>query len=373
MSTPASSSALLEEKGDELEGKAIWFSTREETLIYCNGRPYVLRDATAPFRSLALSNRASNLEDIERRLKYDILEEARRYGGMILTHDEVSGESLVPTWVSVDEGSIKTPSELWANYKEDGWRVEYWRIPIAPETPIEDNYLDAYVTVLQKADPLTTSLVFNCGMGVVRTTFAMIAALLVRRKQIILRGLDDPFPTTNGASGIATPAHGGPQAAFQLEQVTHQQTLNKALLRLTRVLERNLPSKHSSTAIDLLAAHPSLLEHLRRAHMGNYQIVLSLLSSLDHGRQMKRLVDHVIDACDAVVNLRESVIENRIRYSTSTMDDKNRQSLLERALRSLEQYFDLIVFAAYVEEEDAGDTGQTFSRWLTVCFYCCAG
>jgi hypothetical protein len=69
--------------------------------------------------------------------------------------------------------------------------------------------------------------------------------------------------------------------------------------------------------------------------MGNYQIVLSLLSSLDNGRQMKRLVDTVIDTCDAVVNLREIVLDHRIKYSVVTMDDKNRQALLERAIRSV--------------------------------------
>jgi hypothetical protein len=58
-----------------------------------------------------------------------------------------------------------------------------------------------------------------------------------------------------------------------------------------------LSSKHPSTAIDLLTTHPNLLEQLLKAHMGNYQIVLSLLSSLDHGRQMKRLVDQIIDCC----------------------------------------------------------------------------
>lgn len=113
-----------------------------------------------------------------------------------------------------------------------------------------------------------------------------------------------------------------------------------------------------------------MLDRLRKGHMGNYQMILSLLSSLDNGRQMKRLVDRVIDACDAVVNLRENVIAHRIKYSVTAMDDKNRQNLLDKALRSLEQYFDLIVFAAYVEEEDAGDSGVTFSSWLKVghCF-----
>jgi hypothetical protein len=35
-------------------------------------------------------------------------------------------------------------------------------------------------------------------------TFGMCAALLMRRKQVLLAGLDDPFPSGAGASGIAT-------------------------------------------------------------------------------------------------------------------------------------------------------------------------
>lgn len=164
---------------DEESNKAVWFSTREETLIYCNGRPYVLRDASDPFRTLALSDRASNLEDIERRLKLDILEEARRYGGLILTHDEVSSGELIPTWMAVDEESIQTPKEVAEQVKNEGWRVAYWRIPIAPDTPIEDNYLDAYVQVLREVNDDRTSLIFNCGMGVVRSTSQIVLRVLV--------------------------------------------------------------------------------------------------------------------------------------------------------------------------------------------------
>ncbi|WVF68673.1 hypothetical protein IAT40_003444 [Kwoniella sp. CBS 6097] len=363
LSRGGSVAMIREESGeDQVEGRVIWFSTREETLVYCNGRPYVLRDASTPYQTLALSDRADNLEDIERRLKLDILDEARKYGGMILTHEEIAGGTIIPTWVSVDEESLRTPKEVWEDMKSQGYRVKYYRIPIAPDTPIEHNYLDAYTSVLKDADPQTTALVFNCGMGVVRTTFAMCAAMLVRRKQLLLQNLEDPFYSAT-SSGVATPSQ-MPQAAQFLEQATLQQALNKSLLKVTRVLDRNLPSKHPSTAIDLLATQPTLLEQLRKAHMGSYQIVLSLLSSLDHGKQMKRLVDVIIDACDAVINLRENVIEHRIKYSVSSMDDKNRQVYLEKALRSLEQYFDLIVFASYVEEEEAGTTGVSFSGWL---------
>ena len=75
------------------------------------------------------------------------------------------------------------------------------------------------MSVLKDVDPMSTSLIFNCGMGVVRSescpthhtpqpdvsaTFAMCAALLVRRKQVLSAGLDDPFPSGAGASGLAT-------------------------------------------------------------------------------------------------------------------------------------------------------------------------
>ncbi|WVQ75186.1 hypothetical protein IAR50_004796 [Cryptococcus sp. DSM 104548] len=356
---PLQRSDSVDDREVEPQGKAVWFSTREETLIYCNGRPYVLRDAANPYQTLALSDRAPNLEDIERRLKIDILDEARKYGGMILTHDEITDGTIIPTWVSVDEESIQTPKEVWDDMKKKGWRVDYYRIPIAPDTPIEHNYLDSYVSVLKEADPLTTALVYNCGMGMVRTTFGMCAAMLVRRKQLLLRGYDDPFALET-SSGFNTPqAALMPQAAQAKLQTASQQALNKSLLKMT-----HLPSKHPSTAIDLLTSQPTLLEQLCKAHMGSYQIVLSLLSSLDQGKQMKHLVDAVIDSCDAVINLRENVIEQRIKYSVASMDDKKRQVYLEKALRSLEQYFDLIVFAAYVDEEDAGDTGVTFSDFL---------
>lgn len=47
-------------------------------LVYISGRPFVLRDASEPRRTLALSDRAENLEAIEVRLKNDILQEAAR-------------------------------------------------------------------------------------------------------------------------------------------------------------------------------------------------------------------------------------------------------------------------------------------------------
>lgn len=44
-------------------------------------------------------------------------------------------------------------------------------------------------------------------------------------------------------------------------------------------------------------SQPVLLENLRKAHQGNYSVILSLLGCLDHGLQAKKVVDRVIDTC----------------------------------------------------------------------------
>ena len=90
--------------------------------MYISGRPFVLRDSAEPRRTLKLSDRAENLEDIELRLKNDILVESNRcgwilslchnapvhamlfsrFGGLILTHNEVGEKSKLVLCSSVD-------------------------------------------------------------------------------------------------------------------------------------------------------------------------------------------------------------------------------------------------------------------------------
>ncbi|KAG9102429.1 hypothetical protein FS749_000019 [Ceratobasidium sp. UAMH 11750] len=342
----------------------VWFSTREEPVIYIAGRPYVLREASAPKTALQLSDRASNIEAIEDRLKADILTEAQRFGGLLLTHvEDADGDSLIPTWSSVDAGSVMTSKEVWSEARAEGWNVEYHRIPITPDRPIEDNYLDAYLDVIKSVDPLETALVFSCGMGAVRTTFAMVAACLIRRKQLMARGLPDPFgkagaPTPD--SGIATPAD--IQAAVALEQVETQQELSKSLLRLTYLLQQSLPSTNAQSAIELLLAQPSLMDSLRKAHMGNYGLILSLLGCLEGGLHVKKLADRVIDSCDHVANLREEILAHRVDYSVTSMDDKGRSLHIQKAKRAMEKYYFTVAFAGYVEESI--DFSESFSEWM---------
>ncbi|KAJ7249237.1 inositol hexakisphosphate-domain-containing protein [Mycena haematopus] len=358
----------------------VWFSTREEPIVYISGRPFVLRDASHPRRTLSLSDRAENLEAIEDRLKNDILQEATRYGGLVLTHNEASsadsGEgAILPTWTSVDNLNVRTSHELWGQMKEEGWNVDYHRIPIAPDRPIEDNYLDAYLRVIRATEPLRTALVFCCGMGAVRTTFAMVAASIVRRKQLIVRGLPDPYamrqhngPTTPARigtpiAGTSSPSQETESRILQaLEQANAQQDLSKSLLRLTYLLQQCLQNRNSQSAIELLMTQSALLDNLRKAHMGNYGVILSLLGCLDHGLQAKRLVDRVIDATDHVTNLREDILMHRLKYSMTSMEEAKGEDFLDKAVKALEKYFFIIAFASFVDGTE--NFSQSFSDWL---------
>ncbi|KAF9561985.1 hypothetical protein CPC08DRAFT_707027 [Agrocybe pediades] len=356
----------------------VWFSTREEPMVYISGRPFVLRDASEPRRTLSLSDRPENLEAIENRLKNDILQEAARYGGVILTHDEVAAESgtgaILPTWTAVDNGNVKTSRELWASMKNEGWNVDYHRIPISPDRPIEDNYLDAYLHVIRETDPTKTALVFSCGMGAVRTTFAMVAASLVRRKQIISQGGPDPYamkPSLNAPIPISSsPGTGSPTSSQtesriiqSLEQANAQQELSKSLLRLTYLLQQCLQNNNTQSAIELLMSQPTLLENLRKAHLGNYGVILSLLGCLDHGLQAKKLVDRVIDSTDQVTNLREDILTYRLKYALTSMDEAQGEIFLNKAVKALEKYFFMIAFASFVENSNE-NFSQSFSDWL---------
>lgn len=74
--------------------------------------------------------------------------------------------------------------------------------------------------VIRATDPLRTALVFSCGMGAVRTTFAMVAASLVRRKQVITRGIPDPYALKVPPIASTPVIHGSGTNTVSRETVT---------------------------------------------------------------------------------------------------------------------------------------------------------
>lgn len=341
-----------------------WVCTREEPVVYVGDRPFVLRDALKPRETMSMSSRAENLEAIEKRLKQDILTEAVKNNGLLLVHEEQENtQELKSMWVAVEKREVRTVRDVFVWVQSQGWRVSYHRLPVAPDQPLEHNYLDAYTQVIKDIDPLKTCFVANCGAGVFRTTFAMIAAVLVRRRQMVLLTNTDPMKEKSerllDTDKVPTPL------GHTLRRVKDNMAQNHNLLRLVYVLSHSLTTKDTSGMIEQLLMQPVLLKSLQEANLGDYGIIRQLCGLLDGGLECKAVVDEAIDACAHVVNLRESILSRRLHYSTAAAIDESQANLfLRRAAKALEVYYFLVAFASYVEESRTALFRSRFAEWL---------
>ncbi|KNE59574.1 hypothetical protein AMAG_18209 [Allomyces macrogynus ATCC 38327] len=400
----------------DASSSTLFISTREEPILYINGRPYVLRDADAPqqnLRSLTGIARA-RLEQLEARLKDEVIAEASRYHGLVLVHDELVSGQVVPCWLAADV--VQTPLDLVHAFQDLGYRISYARIPVSPDQPPDDRFFDEYVQVL-KLHPTSDPVLVSCGMGGGRTTLGTVVALLIRRAQLLREGSDEPFPSAVAApavcklpgarrasfgtsallgspashataanttkSGISpspssssspTQHHQQQQqqqqepvlTARELWDLTDHEVQNKAMLRVMYILERGLATPMAPhSPVEWALARGSLIDHLKSAALGNYQVMLDLARVLDDGLALKRLVDDLIDRCDAMVNLREDILLQRVRHSVA--DSATTGGLGTRANQQglvLDGIFFLLALAAYVADEGAHGFTKSFSAWL---------
>ncbi|KAI7904707.1 inositol hexakisphosphate-domain-containing protein [Cokeromyces recurvatus] len=374
-----------------------WFSTREEPLVYLNGIPYVLRDYANPMQNMStfLGINSVRLEKVEERLKLDVLKEAGSLGGLLLVHQELPDRTVIPCYIAADQ--VQTPKEVFESFQAKGYRLKYFRIPISPEQAPEDNYFDEYINVIRSLEP-DDPLIFNCGIGAVRTTVGIIIAQIIRRAQLIERGKPDPFlipgwnyfnysaanSSLENSPSLPDEVNINPFVVKSLEDADNVNAKNNALLRVILLLQNVLDTKLSSkSAIEWALEEGSLIENLKEAIMGNYQSIIALTTVIEHGIFSKKILDTVIDRSDAVVNLRESILTNRIRHTMQTADYKNNHynksssnsnnsnsngknmHYLNKALAGLQRYFFLLCFTAYINESpNIKLKSQRFSSWV---------
>lgn len=358
-----------------------WFNTREEPVIYIHDKPYVLRDAESPKRNIKTYSgiRSERLEMMEERLKEDLIREAKENGGLILVYDELQDGTIVPSFIGIDDlgESVSTPKEIFnalsqklaQDYPEVSSSVSlpvsYHRIPISPEQRPEDKYLDEFVDIIKNSD-IDDLLVFNCGLGVGRTTFSMISALLIRRAQVLIKNNSDPYGLDSSTQMVmSAPLIGeGSSLSGTTGLITRldNEMERMAMLRLVYVLERGLESKMSpQSAIEWMLQRSSRVDDLKNAILGNYQVIMKLSSVLEQGTEDKRLLDLLVNRCDHLVNIREEILINRAKYSVH--GDK---SYLGKALVFLERYFFLLAFSSYIHENIVKKSNfeLPFSSWL---------
>jgi Inositol hexakisphosphate len=75
----------------------------------------------------------ARVEEMEGRLKRDILAEAARCDGQVLVTDEGDDLSVFDLLVQAPEADVQTPKEVFEELRADGYNVQYRRIPITDE------------------------------------------------------------------------------------------------------------------------------------------------------------------------------------------------------------------------------------------------
>ncbi|KAK9839780.1 hypothetical protein WJX81_000925 [Elliptochloris bilobata] len=314
---------VLDELGAEQgRRKVIWANMREEPVLYINGKPYVVRESTRPFANLEYTGiDRSRVEAMEARLKADVLREAAQYGAAIMVAHENDDFQVVEQWEAVTEVDVQTPLEVYAELAEDGYDVEYLRVPVTDEKAPKERDL-AELQARLGNPPEGAALMFNCQMGRGRTTTGMvIASLLQLRRRMAGAALPkQPLPGLP-AWFSAKPALATPRGGGQLGE-----------------------------------------DDLRA---GRYGVIRSLLRTLEGGGAAKALLDAVLDAAAAMQNLREAIAGYRGRLMQENVEDK-RNALLQVCLEYLERYYVLITFTAFLFDPAAGPCAPppgSFGQW----------
>lgn len=297
----------------------LWHNLREEPVVYINDRPYVLREVERPFTNLEYTgiNRA-RVEQMEARLKEDVLQEAARFTNKVLVNDELPDGQMVDQWEPVSLDSVQTPLEVYEALQSEGYLVDYERVPITDEKSPKERDFDLLVQRVSQVDT-NTATIFNCQMGRGRTTTGMVVSTLVHLKRV-------------GLSGIRRTSSLG--QVLQAGAVCH-----------------DLPDSE---------------EAIRR---GEYTVIRSLIRVLEGGVEGKRQVDQVIDKCSAMQNLREAIAGYRNSIQRQA-DEKKREAALSFFVEYLERYYFLICFAVYIHTDQSAlfapqSSGQgSFQDWM---------
>lgn len=300
-----------------------WINVREEPVVYIDNEPYVLRDRYATLRNIKSYSGITRerLEDMEKRLKADIISESGLYNHRLLVHCESAPGAIYPSWISLasDEGQeVMTMSEIFSALMQVFPSLEYFRLPVTAEEALEPGHCDLIAHLVLEQASHNGYIIFNCQMGASRSTACAVVACLVLNWRKQLR---------EEASGRQTPLS---------RSITPYSNLDREL---------------------------------------HYRIIHSILRIV--GTESKVAVDEAIDAAAGVVNLREA-IETCRRVAQSSSDPNTQRKAIRKGIVALKRYAILILFQGYLLSYRKGNfldeaspqsqriplLPETFHQWL---------
>ena len=75
--------------------------------------------------------------------------------------------------------SVQTPREVYDRLKKEGYRVQYYRLPLTDGEAPKERIFDVFYHHVKDVPP-SDALIFNCQMGGGRTTTGMVIGCLIR-------------------------------------------------------------------------------------------------------------------------------------------------------------------------------------------------
>ncbi|XP_051141675.1 uncharacterized protein LOC127258753 isoform X2 [Andrographis paniculata] len=332
--------SVIQRIGSSKGGRPVyWHNMREEPVVYINGKPFVLREVERPYKNM-LEYTGIDCERVERmeaRLKDDILREAERYHGAIMVIHETDDGKISDAWEHVSLLAVQTPRDVFRCFEDDGFPIKYARVPITDGKAPKSSDFDMLAVNIVSASR-NTAFVFNCQMGIGRTTTGTVIACLLKLR------IDYGRP-------IRLLVDDSPHKYLVSRSVDENDQVSASI----PVFEKNRTEKdylgHSFGINDIL-------------------FLWKITRLFDNGVECREALDNIIDRCSALQNIRQAVLQYRQLFNQQHVEPRERSVALNRGAEYLERYFRLIAFAAYLGSEafdgfcGQGESRMTFKSWL---------
>jgi hypothetical protein len=282
------------------KGRVIWLNMREEPLLYVGDRPFVLRDLANPYVNVELTGiTPAKIESIEAELRDDCLRDAAKYNDQFLIHDEITPGVMGGLWEPGTPDQIITIRDIYDQAAANGARVTFVRLPVTDEQMPEIRDFDILIQALlpdiiasvNYPDQEALSLVFNCQMGRGRTTTGMVVACML--------------------IGLVRP-------------------------EFYDILKESYPQLYPADAT--------------KWGNGHYSVVNELMRVLVDGRDAKKRLDYILEACDAMQNLRTAIEVFKNQYESAESSESARARAVHHGKHYLIRYYFLIVINSYLHE-----------------------
>ncbi|XP_007249572.3 phosphatase domain containing paladin 1b isoform X1 [Astyanax mexicanus] len=308
---------VLQRLETEAYEEVIFLCVREEPIVFLrldkDFVPYTPRRKENLHENLLHLKGGVRAEQLELSIRKELCDFAKLNENIFYVYNNIEHFKDEPQHVRiVSEEDIHVTEEV---YKRPLFSLpshRYYRLPLPIEgAPLEEDF-DAFVNILRESPGLSVlrddsrplpALLFSCQEGVGRTNLGLILGALILQH----------------------------------------------LQRAART------SKEEDTEED--------------RHQPEFQVIQNLISHLPKGQQVLDEVDRAIEMCSEMHNIKDAIFENKRKMDGISEDYQIQGSstkgyFLQRTLQSIERYFYLIVFNAYLHDQFPQLFAQSFSRWM---------